>query len=140
MRQAGYLHVDEILIVLVVFGEVGLDELLGARQGFVPAATKQRYPEEAQAGGHQRGKGCPDEASCAALQQTCRGERGGRDGQSSAPAEPQLGSWREEDCRFGDDKGKKQKCRLVVLERQIQQLPGELSRHLGMRCDSGTGH
>lgn len=50
---AEYLHFDEILIVLVVFGEVGLNELLRACEGFVPTATKQCYPEEAQASGNQ---------------------------------------------------------------------------------------
>lgn len=67
---AGYLHIDEILIVLVVFGEVGLNELLSACEGFMPTTTKQCYPKEAQASGNQRSKGCPDETSGTALEQT----------------------------------------------------------------------
>lgn len=66
----GYLHVNEILVVLVVFGEVGLNELLSACEGFVPTATKQCYPEEAQASGNQRSKGCPNETPGTALEQT----------------------------------------------------------------------
>lgn len=71
-----YLHINEILVVLVVFGEVGLNELLSASEGFVPTATEQRNSKEAEPSGNQRGKGCPDEAAGTALQQTCGAERG----------------------------------------------------------------
>lgn len=66
--KRGYSHIDEKLIVLVVFGEVGLNELLGACEGFVPTATKQCHSKEAQASGNQGSKGCPNETSGTALE------------------------------------------------------------------------
>lgn len=41
-----YLHIDEILIVLVVFGEIGLNELFCASECFMSTATEQCHPKE----------------------------------------------------------------------------------------------
>lgn len=61
------LHIDQVLVILVVFGEVGLDQVLGAGQGFVATAAEERHPQEAQGRGHQRGEGRPHQAAGTAL-------------------------------------------------------------------------
>lgn len=62
-----YLHIHQVLVVLVVFGKVGLDQVLGARERFVATATKQGYSQETQACGYQGGKGGSHQAPGTAL-------------------------------------------------------------------------